>query len=57
MRPGFTIPGIASAAAKKNHVLGSAHKFNAVSGRRAGLKSAITRRAKAKLKGNARVSS
>jgi hypothetical protein len=41
-RPGFTIPGIAAAAARKNHDLGTAHRFTpeaaAAAGRRSGEK-------------------
>lgn len=44
-RTGFTIPGGAAAAARKNHDLGTAHRFTSTSARDAGLKSADRRRA------------
>jgi hypothetical protein len=43
-RPGFTIPGYAAAAAKKNHALGTAYRFTAEAGRRAGKRSAQLRK-------------
>jgi hypothetical protein len=43
-RPGFTIPGVASRAAAKNHELGSAHRFTSQQASEAGKRSAEARR-------------
>lgn len=43
-RPGFTIPGIAAAAARKNHELGTAHRFNSEAAAAAGRRSWEKRR-------------
>lgn len=37
-RPGFSIPGYAAAAARKNHELGTAHQFTTQNAREHGLK-------------------
>ncbi len=37
-RPGFSIPGYAAAAARKNHELGTAHHFTHENARENGLK-------------------
>lgn len=37
-RPGFTLPGYAAAAARKNHELKTAHQFTPDTGREAGMK-------------------
>lgn len=37
-RPGFSIPGYAAAAARKNHELGTAHQFTSLNARENGLK-------------------
>jgi hypothetical protein len=43
-RPGFTIPGIAAAAARKNHDLGTAYRFTPAAAAAAGRKSWEKRR-------------
>lgn len=37
-KPGFSIPGYAAAAARKNHELGTAHRFTSANAREHGLK-------------------
>ena len=43
-RPGFTIPGYAAAAARKNHELGTAHRFDSDAAAAAGRRSWEKRR-------------